>query len=201
MCSCGQAQETKGDRCTCPGGSHEVDQWRRGQADGDVGEDGDAQVAGPTITSERHFPPIQWEFSTDEDMQALLAFEKKGRVSAFGKGLLALRCMGTEVEVRANAVDSIFIKHHANYKELRNLAEVSRAEYDDLVRMHADKAEINPDEENIELAVANVPRTTGLLPNLPPGATFASQTVYDLPSQFIRAMVAAFPQDEQLTFD
>ena len=49
-----------------------------GQADGDVGEDGDAQVAGPTVTSERHFPPIQWDFSTDEDMQALLAFEKKG---------------------------------------------------------------------------------------------------------------------------
>ena len=48
-----------------------------GQGDGDVGEDGDAQVAGPTITSERHSPPIQWEFSTDEDMQALLAFENK----------------------------------------------------------------------------------------------------------------------------
>ena len=30
-----------------------------GQGDGDVGEDGDAQVTGPTITSERHFPPIQ----------------------------------------------------------------------------------------------------------------------------------------------
>ena len=39
-----------------------------GQADGDVGEDGDAQVAGPTFISERHFPPIQWDFSTEEDM-------------------------------------------------------------------------------------------------------------------------------------
>ena len=122
--------------------------------------------------------------------------KKKGRVSAFGKELLALPCMGTELEVRANVVDTTFIEHHANYEGLRNLAEDSRAEYDDLVRMHADKAEINADEDNIELAVAIVPRTTGLLPNLPPDATFASQTVYELPSQFIRAMVAAFPQDE-----
>ena len=50
-----------------------------GQGDGDLGEDGDAQVAGPTINSERHFPPIQWEISSDVDMQALLAFERKKR--------------------------------------------------------------------------------------------------------------------------
>ena len=172
-----------------------------GQADGDGGEDGDAQMAGPTVTSERHFPPIQCDFSTEEDMHALLAFEKKARVSAFGKELLALPCMGAELELRAKVVDATFLMHHANYEKLRNLAEDSPAEYDDLVRKHAEKAEVNADEDNIERVVAIVPRTTGILPNLRPDATFASQSVYELPSQLIRAMMAAFPDEEQFTFD
>ena len=108
--------------------------------------------------------------------------------------------MGADVELLAKDVDSTFLRHHAKYEELRNLAEDSRAEYDDLVRQHAEKAEVNADEDNIEAAVI-VPRTTGILPNLPPDATWEKQAVYERPSELIRAMVAAFPDEEQLTFD
>ena len=173
-----------------------------GQGDGDVGEDGDAQVAGPLITSERHFPPIQCDFSNAEDMKALLAFEKRARVTAFGKEFLNLLCMDTAIDLPAHTTHYAFnVEQQRHYDELRNLAEDSRAEYDDLVRNHASKTEVNAEEDNIELGIAAAPRTAGPLPNLLPDATFATQMVYEFPSQFIRDLVAAFPPEEKLTRD
>lgn len=164
-----------------------------GQDSGDVDEDGDAQVAGPTITLERHFPPILWDFSSEEDMPACLAFEKRSRLITFSKGLLKLRCMDTALENPKIAMRAIYVEQKRNYEELHNLAEDNRAEYDALVRHHTDKAETNAKENNIEFGVAISTRTTGLLPNLHPDATFAAQTGYEFPNQFIRDLLAAIP--------
>lgn len=117
------------------------------------------------------------------------------------KNILALLCMGTELEIETNVFDirflnHTFLNHHANYKKLWNLAEDIRAEDDDLLPKHAFKTEVNADECNIEFVFASVTRTTRFIFNLPPDGTFATQTFQEWPSQFIRATVAAFPEEE-----
>ena len=173
-----------------------------GHDDGEAGEDGDVQIAGPTVKTSRVYPPIPWNFSTDEEMKSLLAFENRGRLTAFGKDLLSLPSMAKDVEFTRDAVQAKMLDQSGNYAQLRQLAaKRDRTEYEALIEDHAEKLKINVDEDNIEDAAPVPIPTTCILPNLPPDATFATQTVYEFPNQFISALVAQLPEDQKLTRD
>ena len=60
---------------------------------------------------------------------------------------------------------------------------------------------MNGDEGNIDSVSAVPKRTLPSYAGLPPGATFATQTVFDKPSAFIRKLLADLPRKERLTRD
>ena len=59
---------------------------------------------------------------------------------------------------------------------------------------------MSKDEADIEHAPI-APQVAHAIPGLPPGAIFATQTVYSTPSALVRALVRGLPPSEQLTRD
>ena len=61
-----------------------------GEAGSAEADDSAVPVEGCVKTSATQFPPLPWGFSDLDEMNAILAFEKRARSSAFSKELLAL---------------------------------------------------------------------------------------------------------------
>ena len=73
-------------------------------------------------------------------------------------------------------------------------------EHLELLDKQAEVLEMSRDEADIEHAPI-APQVAHAIPGRPPGATFATQTVYSTPSALVRALIRALPPSEQLTRD
>ena len=90
-----------------------------------VDADGDENQGASADMCVRQFPPVPWGFLSAEELHTLLQFEKRARVSAYGKELLALPCMH-----RDSDTDIRLAEEHR--LDMRNAAARTNACYDTL---------------------------------------------------------------------
>ena len=166
-----------------------------GAVDDFDGDEHDACTTGAGGTPVHMFPPVRFDFSSQEEMLALMKFEKKGRVAPLAKDLLALPFMSGEINVDADSPNNDLHRDLA----YAVLAEQPIDVHQELIDKQTRGLEINTDEAHIELPDDKIKQPKVL--DFPDDVSFATQNVYETPSQLIRAMVAALPATQTLTRD
>ena len=141
------------------------------------------------------FPPVPWDFSSQSDMLALMKFEMKQRLAPLAKDLLALPFMSGEINAAAAS------PNHVLHRDLAYaaLAEQTIAVHQELIDKQTRGLEINTDEADIEHSDGQMEPAKML--DFADDVSFATQNVYETPSQLIRAMVTALPATQTLTRD
>ena len=125
---------------------------------------------------------------TREEMEAVLAFKHRPRLTQFAKQLLALPCFSDKAveSIRTPCAEQC-IKRDLERRRAACYANLSEAGVTCRLRLldkQKEALEISVEEDSIEVVdITN--RAPFDLPGLPPHATFAEQTVYGKPSAFI----------------
>ena len=166
-----------------------------GTVDDFDGDEHDAYTESAGAAPVHMFPPVRWDFSSQEEMLALMKFEKKGRIAPLAKDLLALLFMSGEINADAVLPNNILHRDLA----YTALAEQTIAVHQELIDKQTRGLEINTDEADIEQSDDQVKQPK--LFDFPDDVCFATQNVYETPSQLIRAMVEALPATQTLTRD
>ena len=176
------------------GGGHAVD---------DEAGDEVAEAARDTVPTKYTgvFLPIRWVFE-EHDMKTLLHFGHKLRPSRLAKDLLALPCFACTPDTKVPDQTQLASTHMHNMRNYAGLRQLSVEDHRVLMEKQDKDLEVNADEGEPDTHVSTMPKRS--LPSyagLPPGATFASQTVFDKPSAFIKELLANLPEKERLTRD
>ena len=144
----------------------------------------------------RHFELIPWNITDMEDMQKVLEFSHRVRLTPFAKELLKLPCM----QVPLQPQPSILEQHEfgSDWRNKYSLAQAPIAEVLKLIELQDSRLPVSHREEDLDLTVdaSFGGDATAAIPEC-----FADQTVYARPSAYIAALVAALPPHEQLTRD
>ena len=173
--------------------------FNAGEAANDAAE---APGSGPTAPKTGAFIPIPRNFD-DIEMQKLLAYGYKPRLSAFAKELLALPSF-SQAETLQPSADECQRKAALHARDMEPYAKLRIAALDDHFELREKQEaalEISKEEDNIERAPAAVSSVAHGIPGLAPDATFKRQTVYATPSALVRALIRALPPKERLTRD
>jgi len=168
---------------------------------GTEGEDGDGEgseiIAAPKPASLAHFEPLPWNISTAEDMQNILDFKHRLRLTQFAKELLKYPCMQS-IPV-ANTGDAP--EFGASWREHYSLAALPQTDLIELANLQSGRMDISHDEAEIDVGSdAGDDDKVGSGVSAPPEC-FSNQFVYAKPSDYVLGLVAKLPPEKKLTRD
>ena len=181
--------------------------------DGDIAEAGDASAAPTSVKA--HFEPIPYTNVTKsvEDMQKILDFKHRLRLTPFVKELLQLPCMQNSLSQQPPADDQFddgrpsqpLVNDQRQYgavwrTQYERLATATDGELLELAEKQSNRMEISHLEEDLDLPCDEEASCTGRV-EAPAPQCFANQSVYAKPSAYISAIVRQLPTKEQLTRD
>ena len=174
---------------TTTGGGAEQD--NREEADGpQTGE------APKTVLS--YFEPVPWDISSLEDMQQVLDFKHRVRLTPFAKELLELPCMHMPT-LDFSCVADLQRAHGADWRNRYLLASAPTAQLLEVAALQSSRMEISHKEEDLDIDDAAEDEASAAAPL--PTECFSNQDVYATPSAYISALICKLPTDEQLTRD
>ena len=162
------------------------------QADGEEAELPQTGEAQKTVLT--YFEPVPWDISSLEDMQQVLSFKHRVRLTPFAKALLELPCMQMPTLDLSCAADPQRV-HGAQYL----LASAPTAQVLELAALQSSRMEINHKEEDLDISDDAKDEAQAAAPLTP--ECFSNQDVYATPSAYISALINKVPADEQLTRD
>ena len=171
-----------------------------GAADED-GADFEIADAGPQISS-RHFEALPYAIDSSEEMQKILDYGFRVKLSPFVKELIALPCMQSVATGEQRSDEEMRRSLHEGSAWRANYVELHRADVADQLaflelqnsRLQRSLDEAEPDDTPAE-------RTSGEVEAAAPIASFANQTVFTTPGAFIADLVQKLPEKERLTRD
>ena len=118
--------------------------------DNDEPAEAAADGAAPAEVSLRHFETIPWNIHSEEEMQTILDFGHRVRLTSFTQELLKLPCMQID-----RASTSMAEGDRAALEQLksnyRGLATASQEEHFELAEKQAERLQISRDEEDMEI--------------------------------------------------
>ena len=168
-------------------------------------EDGDQEAtetdlvgAGPKPVL-RHFEPIPWNITSVEDMEGILSFSHRLRLTAFAKALLDLPCMQ---HVRDFVPSGPLSQEYGlEWRSKYTLSSATETQLLQLADLQGQRLEVSHREEDMDVAPQTAEPDQPDEPSQPPTATFADQTVFARPSAYIASLVNGLPGDASLTRD
>lgn len=150
--------------------------------------------AGPEEVT-KHFEPIPWNIDTVEDMQMVLDFGHRLRLTPLAKELLKLPCMRTEIKAEGLS-RRVGEKWRENYAVLGSLPESEHvrlaALQEENLMVSREEGALEVEEEKPQSTVADDARRH---------ASFGAEASYARPSAYIKELVVNLPATEQLTRD
>ena len=167
--------------------------------DGEDAPEAEPSGEGPQ-PAKNFFEPLPWGISTVAEMEKILKFAHRVRLTPFAKQLLELPCMQPTAFDDAAPPADAFGDASRWRNEYAKLTQASETELVDLLELQTNRLETNYDEA--EADVENAGESVGApCPKPPEPATFAQQNVYRTPSAYIASLIAALPAKERLTRD
>ena len=171
-----------------------------GGGEGPDGDDDECEPGqAPAPTKRQFFEPVPWNIETTEEMQRILDFGFRYRLSPLVKGLLALPCMQSASQPRTCSQASDREAALAWRTPYCRLSSAENAELLDFLAAQRDKLRANPDEADpdvVEHAVAS-----GAGASESPQARFEWQRFFARPSALVVDLVQHLPAGEKLTRD
>lgn len=163
------------------------------------GEDGEAEgltTTAPKPAALAHFEPLPWNITSAEDIQNILDFKYRLRLTQFAKDLLQFPCMQP-----AQAASASIMQHlSAAWRNQYSLAVLPEPELLELANLLSTRMEISHDEGDIDIADPEDHVCSGDAAKTAPEC-FATQSVYAKPSDYILSLLAKLPPDKKLTRD
>ena len=171
------------------------------------GEPGDdAAEAEPTTEPPKavqtYFEPLPWQITSKDEMEKILNFGHRIRLTPFAKELLALPCMqaGATCDV---APSPETLERAAAWRDTyAQVAAADESEHVDILELQATRLDANHDDAELDVSRAEEGEGLEPPPNVPaPPACFVPSEVYRTPSAYIAALIADLPDGERLTRD
>jgi len=172
---------------------------------GGGGEDDDEETADAAMAGAgpkpvlRHFEPIPWNINSVDEMEGILTFAHRLRLTAFAKALLELPCMQQQGEF--SPAGPLSQEHGLAWRCKFTLGSATQMQLLELADLQGRRLEVSHKEEDIDIAPQISDPGDGGGSSQPPAATFAGQTVFATPSAYIASLVNALPADATLTRD
>ena len=164
--------------------------------DGDVNPNVADEGPRPVL---QHFEPIPWDISSLEDMQQVLDFQHRLRLTTFAKNLLELPCMQSPVIAfeHGQATDD----RGATWRSKYSLALATQVQQLQLAELQSKRLKVSHAEDDLDISSAEVAEPDADASACMPRASFAEQRVFATPSAYITSLVNALPSDTALTRD
>ena len=171
-----------------------------GEAGDDAG-DAEPETEAPKPVK-NFFEPLPWNITGKDEMEKILDFGHRVRLTPFAKELLALPCMQPGAAGNTPPSAETLQQAAAWRDKYAQVATSDESEVIDIMVLQTKRLGDNHDDA--ELDVGKAAEGEGLDP--PPSgpaspASFAHQEVYRKPSAYIAALIEELPADEQLTRD
>ena len=173
---------------------------------GDGADAGEAEPAGEGPKAAKNFfEPLPWNITGPDDMNKILDFGHRLRLTAFAKELLQLPCMhaGALDELGPNA-DDVLARAETWRGKYARVAAAEESEHIELIGLQAARLQANYDDAALDVGMVDEAETQTYTADAPvrrtaPPACFSRQEVYRTPSAYIAALIAELPSKERLS--
>jgi hypothetical protein len=168
-------------------------------ADQDEAKEAEPSGEGPKAVKS-FFEPVPWGITSTAEVEKILDFGHRVRLTPFAKELLQLPCMQPGA---ADAATPSAVRVERGEDWRMHYARIAAADESELIDiLGIQDARLQANHADDELDVVNVGDTGADTPARPAQpACFADQNVFSLPSAYIASLIANLPADEQLTRD